>query len=329
MRTVVFDQHGDPARVLRLDHTDPPGPPGPGQVLIRVLTSPVHPGDLLGVQGPGEPLPAPRTPGAEGMGTVAALGSGVTGLSVGERVAFFPAPGAWREYLLAPAEVVVPVPAGVKDSTAALMLVNPLTLRMLLRAAGEITGPVLQTAAGSSMGGLVAAAAQRHGFPLINLVRREAGAAELRDRFPEFPAISTSDPDWPDQVRAAAGGRGVPVVLDAVGGALTPDLVALLADGGRLISYGALDGDRAGPSPRAIVRRELTHRGVSVLRWQAQDQAIRAEDRAFATELARTRPELFAVAAEYDLAAFTAAVEHVRRPGKTGTVLFTLGEDQS
>jgi NADPH:quinone reductase-like Zn-dependent oxidoreductase len=332
MRAVVFDQQGDPSRVLRLETTDSPGAPAAGQVLIRVLARPVHPGDLVGVEGsrgaPRERFSRPRSPGLEGFGVVDAVGAGTDGLDAGMRVAFFPVPGAWSEYVTAPAELVVPVPDSVGDSVAALLLVNPLTLLTLLRAVadttgGVVTGPLLQTAAGSSIGKLVSAAALRHGFPLINLVRSEAGATALRGRFPALPAVSTSQGDWREQVTAAAGGQGVPVVLDAVGGSLTGELVSLMADGGTLITYGGLGAGSTPLESLALTTRELTVRGVSVGRWLGRSPAERAEDVAFATREAQTNSDLFEVAAAYDLADYADAVAHARRPGKTGTVLLT------
>jgi NADPH:quinone reductase-like Zn-dependent oxidoreductase len=331
VRAPVFRDHGVPAEVLELASLPDPGPPAPDQVLIRVLVRPIHPGDLVGVRGQsgaratGRPT-RPITPGVEGMGIVEATGSPGQGPPLGARVAFFPAPGAWAEFVLAPAEFVVEIPDDVSDTTAALMLVNPLTLAMLMRAVEDALRDgrrtVVQTAAGSSIGTLVNAAAHRHGLRLINLVRDPAGAQRLRARFSQTPVVTTSDQDWPDQVRAAADGD-VPVVLDAVGGELTADLVALLADGGTLISYGQLGTASTALEALPLTRRELTLRSVSVGRWALLPPEQRAEDLAFATQLARTRPELLAVDATYDLDDLAAALDHVARPGKDGTVLLT------
>jgi NADPH:quinone reductase-like Zn-dependent oxidoreductase len=308
-----------------------PGPPPPGHVLVRVLARPIHPGDLVGVRGPAgtrtRHLPRPITPGMEGMGIVEAIGSPGAGPPQGTRVAFFPAPGAWGELVRVPADFVVPVPDDVSDATAALMLVNPLTLCMLMRAVDDALPDdrrtVVQTAAGSSIGKFVNSAAQRHGLRLINLVRDPAGAERLRVRFPQTPVVSTTEKDWPIQVRDAAGGQDVPVMLDAVGGQLTADLVALLADGGTLISYGQLGAGSTALEALPVTPRELTLRGVSVGRWSLLPSEQRAGDVAFATRLARTRPELFAVAGAYDLADLAAALDHVARAGRDGTVLLT------
>ncbi|WP_221358006.1 alcohol dehydrogenase catalytic domain-containing protein [Streptomyces beigongshangae] len=331
MRAIVHDQHGEARRVLRLSEQPSPPAPAAGQVRVRVLSRPVHPGDLAGVEGfPGAPrgrFATPRIPGLEGMGVVETVGEGVRDLRPGQRVAFFPVPAAWSELLTAPSGLVVPVPEGVSDETAALMLVNPITLLTLLRAVEDAqhgqAGPVVQTAAGSSVGKLVCAAALEHGTPLVNLVRSATGAQTLRRRFPGLPTISTADTGWRTQVRDATGGRGARVVLDAVGGSLTGELAGLLDDGGTLITYGQLGSGSTPLESLALTPRALTVRGVSIEQWMARTPEERAEDVAFAARLASTAPELFEAAAGYDLADFAKAVDHARRPGRSGTVLLT------
>ncbi|WP_258566172.1 zinc-binding dehydrogenase [Streptomyces parvulus] len=215
----------------------------------------------------------------------------------------------------------------MSDETAALMLVNPLTLLMLLRAVEEAQhgrpGPVIQTAAGSSVGKLVSAAALRHDIPLVNLVRSDTGARTLRQRFPEVPTVSTADADWHTKVREAGGGRGARVVLDAVGGSLTGELTGLLEDGGTLITYGRLGSGSTALESLGLTPRALTVRGVSIEQWTTRTRAERTGDIAFAARLAATNPELLEAAACYDLAEFAKAVDHVHQPGKSGTVLLT------
>ncbi|AGP59305.1 hypothetical protein M271_39620 [Streptomyces rapamycinicus NRRL 5491] len=228
---------------------------------------------------------------------------------------------------MVPADLAVPVPDGVSDETAALMLVNPLTLCMLYRGVEEAlrgqAGPVLQTAAGSSVGRLVSAAAVRHDLQLINLVRSTSGAEKVRTLYPSQPVIATCDDDWREQVRLHAGERDVQVVLDCVGGAMTQDLAELLADGGTLISYGHPGSGTTSLEALPLMARALTVRGMSILRWMSRTPGERAQDVAFAQDLAQNTPDLLEVAASYDLADFKPAIEHARRPAKSGTVLLT------
>ncbi|MGO4426353.1 alcohol dehydrogenase catalytic domain-containing protein, partial [Streptomyces sp. MCAF7] len=114
--------------------------PEHGQVLIRTTAFPVHPGDLQAVEAyPGEaarPVPA----GVEATGVVEAIGSDTRvapGVEVGARVTVFPQPGAWSQWIVADAEVVVAVPDELPDEIAAQLLANPLTAVMLRREAQE------------------------------------------------------------------------------------------------------------------------------------------------------------------------------------------------
>src|SRR5438270_9377895 len=116
MKAVVFDRFGDPAEVLHVRDVPPPEP-GPGQVRVRMVASPVNPSDLLVVRGEYGKLPTlPATPGFEGVGVVDRSGGGllalVRGLRPGKRVAVIAREGgAWAEYAVVPARQLVPLPA--------------------------------------------------------------------------------------------------------------------------------------------------------------------------------------------------------------------------
>src|SRR3546814_8889430 len=78
-------------------------------------------------------MPAlPAIGGSEGLGVVDALGAGVEGLSVGQRVAAASGRGTWAEYLVAPARMVIPMPDAIADETAAQLIAMPLRAQMLL-----------------------------------------------------------------------------------------------------------------------------------------------------------------------------------------------------
>ncbi|PUB20797.1 NADPH:quinone reductase-like Zn-dependent oxidoreductase [Promicromonospora sp. AC04] len=333
MRRIVHDFHGEPGEVLRLDEAAAGDDPAAGQVRIRVLVRPIHPGDLLGIIGQANEPTGGRVPGHEGMGVVDALGNDVGTLAIGQRVAFYPVQGAWGEFVLADARFVVPLPDDVEDTAASLMLVNPLTMRMIMRAVFEggggqagVDGPIIQTAAGSSVGKLITSAIRTHDAEVISLVRSEAGALDFAERFPGTPVVSTSDTDWREVVRKQVDDRPVRAVVDAVGGELPMELLGLLTPGGSLIEYGSLSGQAMTVPTLDLVGREIVVRGVSVGRWAGLPDPVRAADTEFALELARSQPELLEVAAEFDLADFRQALEHAQRPGRVGTVLLTSRE---
>ena len=103
MRALVQPRFGDPAEVLSVQEVPDPEP-GPGQVLMRVLLSPIHNHDLWTVRGIyGFKPEMPARAGTEAVGVVEALGDGVDTLEVGQRVATGGSFGAWAELIVAPA----------------------------------------------------------------------------------------------------------------------------------------------------------------------------------------------------------------------------------
>ena len=323
---ITYSHCGDPSEVLEVTDIGEPQPPGPGQVQIQVSAFPIHPGDLLAVsaaQTSGRELVA----GIEATGVITDVGVGVTSFSPGTRVTLFPQPGAWRQIVNVDAAIAVPVPDSVPDEVAAQMLCNPITALMLRRAAQQhfavgFDGVVLNNAASSSVGRLFTAVAGDHGIATISIVRSEQRAQQLRNRFPTVPVVSTSDPDWVEQVHTAAAGRAIPVALDPVGGAAAGDLLSALSPGGTLIIYGALAQEAIPLHAATVMYSALAIRGLTINRWlTAVSPEQRASDVAGAVAITRGIPHHFDVAAIYPLDRFTDAVRHVSQPGKVGTVV--------
>ena len=326
---ITYRRSGDPAEILEVTDIGEPSPPGPGQVQVRVSAFPIHPGDALAISAtatPGSELIA----GVEATGVVTEVGAGVTGLSPGTRVTFFPYLGAWRQVANVDAANVVPVPDSVPDEVAAQMLCNPITAVMLRRAAQQhfavgYDGVVLNNAAASSVGRLFTAVAEHHQIATISIVRSEERAQQLRDRFPTVPAVSTADPDWVEQVRTAAGGRPIPVALDPVGGAAASGLLSALSPGGTLIVYGELAQEPIPLHAATILHSAFAIRGLTINRWlTAVSAEQRASDLASAVAIATVLPQHFDVPAIYPLERIGDAVRHVSQPGKVGTVVVKL-----
>ncbi|MFD4856361.1 zinc-binding dehydrogenase [Streptomyces atratus] len=329
-RRVVYTRGGLPADVLTVIEEPESVAPGRGQVLIRTTAFSVHPGDLQAIEAyPGkaaQPVPA----GLEATGVVEAIGSGMRlapGVEVGGRVTVFPHPGAWSQWIVADAETVVAVPDEVSDEVAAQMLANPLTTVMLRREAQEhlafgYDGLLVQTAAGSSVGRLVTGVCRFHNLALVNVVRSDRGAAELRKRFPDVPVVSTEHPGWADEVRKAADGRPVSVAFDPIGGKLAKSLLDLLTPGGKLVSYGQIAEESIPVHASTLLNKSLTLRGKNIGRWLSEASAERrASDVATAKQIALGLKDQFEVAATYSLGELANAMEHAVRPGKVGLVL--------
>jgi NADPH:quinone reductase-like Zn-dependent oxidoreductase len=122
---------------------------------------------------------------------------------------------------------------------------------------GEV---VLQNAANGAVGRLVAQFALARGEKVIGLVRRQRDADQLGAQgIPNL--VATSGDDWRDRVRALAGGAPIAVAVDSVGGESSGDLLALLAEGGTLVSFGAMGSDRMQLSSGDLIFKQARVKG--------------------------------------------------------------------
>jgi NADPH:quinone reductase-like Zn-dependent oxidoreductase len=240
MRALVQPQFGDPAEVLSV--TDVPDPvPGPGEVLVRVLLSPIHNHDLWTVRGSyGFKPEMPARAGTEAVGVVEALGEGVEGLSVGQRVASGGTFGAWAELIVAPAAALVPVPEGMSDEAASQLVSMPFSAIALLDFLEVSEGDwIVQNAANGAVGRLLAQLAKARGVNVVGLVRRADGVAELREQGIDR-VVATDEDGWRDRVAEIVGDAPVVAGVDSVGGRAAGDVVSLLAEDGVLVVFGAM-----------------------------------------------------------------------------------------
>lgn len=240
MRALVQPRFGDPAEVLSVQEVPAPQP-GPGQALVRVLLSPIHNHDLWTARGSyGFKPEMPARAGTEAVGVVEALGEGVEGLAVGQRVATGGSFGAWAELIVAPAAGLIPVPEGMGDEAAAQLVSMPFSAIALLDFLEVSEGAwIVQNAANGAVGRLVAQLAAARGIHVLGLVRRTAGVEELRQQGIER-VVATDDDGWRDRVREIVGEAPLVAGVDSVGGSAAGDMVSLLAEYGVLVVFGAM-----------------------------------------------------------------------------------------
>ncbi|MET8836058.1 NADPH:quinone oxidoreductase family protein [Micromonospora sp. NPDC004540] len=236
---------GEPVDVLRLvDVTDPE--PGPGQLVVRVLACPANFPDVLMCRGEYQVRPElPFTPGVELCGEVVALGAGVAGFAVGDRVlggAALPY-GGFAEFALLDAATTFPAPAALDDAEASALYIGYQTGWFgLHRRAGLRAGETLLVHAAA--GGVGSAAVQLGkaagarvigvvGGPEKAAVARAVGADVVVDRRAE---------DFVEVVRAETGGRGADVVYDPVGGDTYQRSTKCVAFEGRILVVGFAGG---------------------------------------------------------------------------------------
>jgi len=269
VKAVVFDRPGPAAEVLEV--RDVPKPtPGRGEVLVRMLASPINPSDLMYVAGRYGLKPTfPATPGFEGVGVVEATGGGVLGwLRKGKRVAVVnDRIGNWGEYTVTKARQVIPVPADLPDDQAATFFVNPATALVMTRHVLRVPPGawLLQSAAGSNLGKMVIRLGKMYGFRTANVVRRREQVAELTALGADAVLVEADGP-IEEQVAKLTNGAGVPFALDPVGGAVGSGVVASLGAGGRCLLFGSLSDQAITLHPRRLLSAAIRVEGF----WLAE-----------------------------------------------------------
>lgn len=322
MRAALHTTFGDPATVLAAGDAALPEP-GPGEVRIRTVLAPIHNHDLWTVRGQyGYKPELPAIGGSEGLGTIDALGEGVQGLQVGQRVAAASVHGTWAEAFIAPARMVIPMPEAIADDTAAQLIAMPLSALMLLEFLHVERGQwIVQNTANGAVGKTLAMLAAARGINVVNLVRRDAGVDEL-GALGIGNVFSTAQDGWQDQVRRVLGDKGAVAAVDSVGGAAAGDLMGLLGEGGTLVSFGSMTGQPMQISSGDVIFKQATVKGF----WGSKvSQAMAVEDKRRLVGELLTRAasgELrLPVEGIFSLDDVAAAVTASGTPGRGGKVL--------
>jgi NADPH:quinone reductase-like Zn-dependent oxidoreductase len=329
MKAVVFEQYGEPGQVLQV--RDLPLPePGPGQVRVRMLYSPINPSDMMVIRGKYGVLPKlPATPGYEGVGVVEASGGGFYGkMLLGRRVAVLNRnAGNWKEHVILPATEAFPfVPKGVPDEQVATLFVNPataliMTTQVLKVPRGEW---LLQTAAGSALGKMIVKLGKRYGFKTINVVRRADTAKEL-EKLRADVVINTSTESLEERIAEITGGKGVKYAVEPVGGDLGSQVVRCLGPGGHMLMFGALADQPITVSPRFMITGSKRIEGFWLADW------VRKRGPLGMLRFLRRVGSLIQegvltsdIAATYSLDQIKDAVAAVETPGRQGKILLKL-----
>jgi NADPH2:quinone reductase len=245
MRAWQIHQLGEPRDALRLAEIPDPEP-ALGQVLVRVLGAAANFPDVLMCQGSYQVRPPlPFTPGLELCGEVVALGSGVTGVAVGDRVIGGPALpfGAYAELAVMDAEAILPAPERLDDAEAAAFFITYQTGWFgLHRRAGLAAGETLlvQAAAGGVGSGAVQLG-KAAGARVIGVVGGER-KAEVARALGADVVVDRLSQDFVQVVKEVTDGRGADVVYDSVGGEAYARSTKCVAFEGRILVVGFASG---------------------------------------------------------------------------------------
>jgi NADPH:quinone reductase len=240
-RAIRIHEIGGP-EVLKLETTQV-GEPGPGQARVRHTYVAVNFIDVYFRTGR-YPLPLPNGLGSDAVGVVEAIGSGVTDVRVGDRVGYLLGPqGAYADVRVMPADVLIPLPDRISDSTASTLMMKGMTTQYLFRQVYPLKGgeTILYHAAAGGVGLIACQWAKALGVTMIGTVSTDEKAKIARAHGCTH-TIVTSRENIAERVREITGGNGVPVVYDSVGKDTLMASLDSLQPRGTLVSNGTSSG---------------------------------------------------------------------------------------
>ncbi|MFI8990903.1 quinone oxidoreductase family protein [Streptomyces antimycoticus] len=242
MRAVVLEELGGP-EVLKLREWPDPEPK-PGELVVDLDFCGVNfmdTGTRAGFFVPGD---LPLVPGVEGAGRVSAIGEGVSGFEIGDRVAWVLVYGSYAEKVAVPAEKVVHVPDDIPSDVAAAMMMQGITAHHFVNESAPLAEgeTALVHAAAGGVGRIVTQLLKLRGVRVIGLVSREEKVAAAKEAGADEVLVSSGG-DFVDRVKDLTGGEGVHAVFDGGGATTFRPSIEVLRRVGTLVFFGPLNGE--------------------------------------------------------------------------------------
>ena len=321
MKTIEITAYGAPETVAQCIEAPDVGAPSAGEIVFDVLAFPINPADLSFCRGNYRLHPAlPATPGAECVGRVAAVGTGVTHLKPGDLVINMQREN-WTQRRRIGASDAIPLPPGLDLAQAAMLRINPATAQLLLEdhVALQPGGWVIQNVANSAVGRHLIVLAKTRGVHTVNVVRRDDVAADLRALGADVVLLDGSD--LAERARDAVRRAPIRLGIDAVSGAACKRIAECVADGGVVVTYGSMSGEDP------VMNRAALSRGVRLTSFNlGNGLAKRSPEqvRAIYADLAvKLRDGVLKapIDAAYPIEDIKQALAHAQRGGRNGKVL--------
>jgi len=218
------------------------GDPGPGEVRVRNTAVGLNFIDTYHRSGL-YPMPLPMVLGSEGAGVVEAVGPKVKEFKVGDHVAYAQPIGAYAEILIRPVARLVKIPAGIKDETAAAMMLKGMTAWYLCRRTYRVKkgDTIVVHAAAGGVGQILCQWAKHLGATVIGTVGSDEKIALAKKAGCKHVVVMSRE-KLPARVKEITKGKGVPVVYDGVGKDTFVESLDCLAPLGLMASFGNASG---------------------------------------------------------------------------------------
>jgi len=310
----VYERHGNPADVLRVESRPWPRP-APDEALVQMRAAPINPADLNQIEGK-YPVRAelPATPGFEGAGIVIDAGGNASKIPAGTLVILPHNLGTWCEAVAVRASDLVAVPPEIDPVHAAMLKINPMTAWRLLH-------DYIDSAAGRA----VIQIAHELGYKTVNVVRRAELIDELRAEGGDVVLVDGEN--LRDEVKDATSGTPIRLGLNAVGGDSALRLANCLAPGSTMVTFGAMSLQPLKIPNGLLIFKDLRFRGIWINKWY--DNATMAERMAAFRplfEMARRGSLRTKVEKSYSLSEAKVAVSHASHGKRSGKIIFEFGD---
>jgi NADPH2:quinone reductase len=240
MKAIQVKQVGGP-EVMELVELPVPQPK-PNEVVVKIAASGVNFVDVYYREGRYE-APLPLVVGQEAAGTVSTVGSEVTSVKVGDRVAQAAILGSYAEYQAVPADRLVKIPEGVSDRQAAAVMLQGMTAHYLAYDTFPLKSgeTALVHAAAGGVGSLLVQMAHNLGVRVIGTVSTEEKAKLAREAGADDVILYTQQ-DFEVETKRITGGKGVDVVYDSVGKTTFEKGLNVLRPRGYMVLFGGSSG---------------------------------------------------------------------------------------
>ncbi|MGE5208853.1 MAG: MDR family NADPH-dependent oxidoreductase [Alphaproteobacteria bacterium] len=327
INAVVYEKHGNPADVLHVE-TRPWPNPAADEAVVKMRGAPINPADLNQIEGKYPVRPdLPATPGFEGAGVVAELGSQVKGLTKGALVILPHNVGTWRDAVAVKAEDPVVVPEGIDPVQAAMLKINPLTAWRLLHDYVDLQNGdwLIQNAANSAAGRDVIQIARELGYKTVNVVRRPELIDELRAEGGDVVLVDGEG--LREEVKNATRSAPIRLGLNSVGGDSALRLANCLTFGGTLVSFGAMSLQPLKIPTGLLIFKDLRFRGIWINKWY--DNAASAEKmETFQPLFDMARRGLLQTKVEkaYPIGEVKTAVAHAAQDKRSGKIILKFND---
>jgi len=323
INAAVYERHGNPPDVLRVESQPWPAP-APDEVVVKMRAAPINPADLNQIEGKYPVRPElPAIPGFEGAGVVVKIGADVKSVTNGALVIVPHNIGTWRDAIAVKADELVIVPAGIEPVDAAMLKINPMTAWRLLHDYVDLKKGdwLIQNAANSAAGRAVIQIARELSYKTVNVVRREELIDELRSEGGDVVLVDGEN--LRNQAKNATGGASIRLALNSVGGDSALRLANCLAPASTMVTFGAMSLQPLKIPNGLLIFKDLRFRGIWINKWYdnaTKEQRMETFRSLF--DMAKRGLLKAKVEKAYPLAEARAAVARAAQGKRSGKIIF-------